>query len=134
MSTLGLVLLAWYYIHTFAHRTDVKRAAQAASRSQATGEMPLPSLGRINPPAPAVAAVLGPAPELSASAQSTSDMAAGGIPPAGGPAQPAAKPAWMLAMERRLAGPVSEGPQVKDDSSTASPVSGEGRVGLPTAQ
>jgi hypothetical protein len=104
MSTLGLGLLAWYYIHTFAHRTDVKRAAQAASRSQATGEMPLPSLGRIDPPAPAVVAVLGPAPEMPAAAQSTSDMAAGGIPPAGGSAQPAAKPAWMLqcvAGERR---------------------------------
>ena len=64
MSTLGLGLLAWYYVHTFAHQTELKRAAQAASRNQAAGEMPLPSLGRIDPPAPAVATVLGPAPEL----------------------------------------------------------------------
>jgi type IV secretion system protein VirB10 len=134
MSTLGVGLLGWYYIHTFSHRTDVKRAAQADSRSQAAGEMPLPSLGRIDPPAPAVAAVLGPAPELPSAAQSTSDMAAGGIPPAGGPAQPAAKPAWMLAMERRLAGPVSEGPQVKDDSSSAPAVSGESRAPGPTPE
>ena len=134
MSTLGLGLLAWYYIHTFTHRTEVKRAAQAASRSQAAGEMPLPSLGRIDPPAPAVASVLGPAPELPAAGESTSDTAAGNIPPAGGSAQPAAKPAWMLAMERRLAGPVSEGPQLKDDSSSASPVSGEGRVAAPTSE
>jgi type IV secretion system protein VirB10 len=133
MSTLGLGLLGWYYIHTFAHRTEVKRAAQAASRSQAAGEIPLPSLGRIDPPAPPVAAVLGPAPELPAAAQSTSDMAAGGIPPAGSPAQPA-KPAWMLAMERRLAGPVSEGPQVKDDSSIATAVSSEGRMGPSTLE
>ena len=69
MSTLGLGLLGWYYIHTFAHRTEIKRAAQAASRSQAASEMPLPSLGKIDPPAPAVAAVLGPAPELPATAQ-----------------------------------------------------------------
>jgi type IV secretion system protein VirB10 len=135
MSTLGLGLLSWYYIHTFAHRTEVKRAAQAASRSQAAGEMPLPSLGRIDPPATAVAAVLGPAPELPAAAQSTQDMAAGGgMPPAGSSTQPVTKPAWMIAMERRLAGPVSEGPQVKDDSSSAPPVSGEGRVGLPTSE
>jgi type IV secretion system protein VirB10 len=134
MSTLGLGLLAWYYVHTFAHQTEVKRAAQAASRSQATGEMPLPSLGRIDPPAPAVATVLGAAPELPATAQPTSDTAAGGVPTAGGPAQPAAKPAWMIAVERRLAGPVSEGPQVKDDSSSASPVSGEGRVAVPTSE
>jgi type IV secretion system protein VirB10 len=134
MSTLGLGLLGWYYVHTFAHRTEVKRAAQAASRSQAAGEMPLPSLGKIDPPAPAVAAVLGAAPELPAAAQPNPDMAAGGIPPAGGPAQPAAKPAWMLAMERRLAGPVSAGPQVKDDGSSAPPVSSEARVGTPTSE
>jgi len=81
-----------------------------------------------------VAAVLGPAPELPAAAQSTPDMATGGgMSPAGSFAQPA-KPAWMIAMERRLAGPVSEGPQVKDDSSSAPPVSGEGRVGLSTSE
>jgi len=133
MCTLGLGLLAWYYVHTFAHQTEIKRTAQAASRSQAAGEMPLPSLGRIDPPAPAVTAVLGPAPELPATAQPTTDIGAGGIPPAGGPAQPA-KPAWMIAMERRLAGPVSEGPQVKDDSSSEPPASGEGAVALPTSE
>ncbi|MFI5353640.1 MAG: TrbI/VirB10 family protein, partial [Candidatus Binatales bacterium] len=135
MSMLGLGLLAWYYVHTFAHQSQVKRAAQAASRSQAAGEMPLPSLGKIDPPAPVVAAVLGQAPELPAAAHSTPDMATGGgMPPAGGPAQPAAKPAWMLAMERRLAGPVSEGPQVKDQSSSAPPVSAEGAVAVPTLE
>ena len=133
MSTLSLGLLAWYYVHTFAHQSQVKRAAQVASRSQAAGEMPLPSLGKIDPPAPAVASVLGPKPELPATAQPTSDMAAGGMPLAGGSAQPA-KPAWMIAMERRLAGPVSEGPQVKDDSSSAPPVSGEGAVAVPTSE
>ena len=135
MSTLGLGLLAWYYVHTFAHQTEVKRAAQAASRSQAAGEMPLPSLGKIYPPAPTVAAVLGPAPELPATSQSALDPAARtGVAPAGGPAQPVAKPVWMIAMERRLAGPVSEGPQVKDDSSSALPVSGEGSAGVPTSE
>jgi type IV secretion system protein VirB10 len=131
ISTLGLGLLAWYYVHTFAHQSQVKRTAQAASRSQATGEMPLPSLGKIDPPAPAVAAVLGPAPELPAMAQPVSDV---GMPPAGGSAPPAAKPAWMIAMERRLAGPVSEGPQVKDDSPSAPPMSGEGAVAVPTSE
>ena len=130
MSTLGLGLLAWYYIHTFAHRTEVKRAAQTASRSQAAGEMPLPSLGKIDPPAPAAAAVLGPAPELPATAQPPPDA---GMPPAGGSAQ-SAKPAWMIAMERRLAGPVSEGPQAKEETSSAPPVSGEGKAAVPTSE
>ena len=49
MSTLGLGLLGWYYAHTFTHQGEVKRAAQAASRNQAGGDMPLPSLGRIDP-------------------------------------------------------------------------------------
>jgi type IV secretion system protein VirB10 len=128
MSTLGLGLLGWYYVHTFAHQADVKRAAQAASRNKAAGEMPLPALGKIDSPAPVVAAVLGPAPELPASAQPTPDL------PTSGPAQPVAKPAWMIAMERRLAGPVSEGPQVKDDSSNAPPVSGEGRAAAATPE
>ena len=36
-------------------------------------------------------------------------------------------------MERRLAGPVSEGPQVKDDSSSAPPAGDEGRVAEPAS-
>jgi type IV secretion system protein VirB10 len=129
MSTLGVGLLGWYYVHTFAHQSEVKRAAQTASRNQAAGEMPLPSLGKFDPPASAVAQVLGPAPELPASASMTPDAAgATGMPPGGAAAQPAAKPAWMIAMERRLSGPVSEGPQVKDDSAGAPPPDREDRV------
>jgi type IV secretion system protein VirB10 len=129
MSTLGLGLLGWYYVHTFSRQTEAKRAAQSASRNQAAGEMPLPSLGKIEPPAPAVA-VLGPAPELPASASLMPDApGAAGMPPAAGAAgQPAPKPAWMVAMERRLSGPVSEGPQLKDERSSAPPAGGEGRA------
>ena len=127
MSTLGLGLLGWYYVHTFARQTEAKRAAQSASRNQAAGEMPLPSLGKIEPPAPAVA-VLGPAPELPASASPLDAPGPAGMPPAAGSAQPARKPAWMIAMERRLSGPVSEGPQLKDDGSSAPPAGGEGRA------
>jgi type IV secretion system protein VirB10 len=128
MSTLGLGLLGWYYVHTFARQTEAKRAAQTASRNQAAGEMPLPSLGKIDPPAPAVA-VLGPAPELPASATPLPEASgAAGTPAAAGTGQPAPKPGWMIAMERRLSGPVSEGPQVKTDNSAAPPTGEEGRV------
>jgi type IV secretion system protein VirB10 len=119
MSTLGVGLLGWYYVHTFSHQTEVKRAAQAASRNQAGGEMALPSLGRIDPPAPAAAQVLGPPPAMPSTTlppvaeAPTTPGTAPGPPP-----QPAAKPAWMIAMERRLAGPVSEGPQVQMPSSS----------------
>jgi type IV secretion system protein VirB10 len=127
MSTLGLGLLGWYYVHTFARQTDAKRVAQTASRNQAAGEMPLPSLGKIDPPASAVA-VLGPAPELPRTASSFDAPGPAGVPPTAGSTQPAPKPAWMIAMERRLSGPVSEGPQVKADTSTTPPTGEEGRA------
>ena len=134
MSTLGVGLLGWYYVHTFAHQGEVKRAAQAASRNQAAGEMALPSLGTIVPPAPAAAQVLGPPPEPPPTgAASAPDPALVAAAQGGAvPAQPPAKPAWMLALERRLAGPVSEGPQVAKD--TSSPPAGEGTPSPPPAE
>jgi type IV secretion system protein VirB10 len=119
MSTLGVGLLGWYYVHTFAHQGEVKRAAQVASRNQAVGEMALPSLGTIVPPAPAAAQVLGPPPEPPPGMSQSVDPALTTAAGQGATAQPPVKPAWMVAMERRLAGPVSEGPQVAKDTSTA---------------
>jgi type IV secretion system protein VirB10 len=135
MSVLGVGFLGWYYVHTFARQTEVKRTAQNASRNQATGEMALPSLGRIDPPAPMLAKVLGPAPEAPA---------AGGVPsavqpdsslppPAYGAAQPLPKSPWELALERRLAGPVSEGLQVQKGSSSSSAVT-EAGADAPSAE
>jgi type IV secretion system protein VirB10 len=121
MGTLGLGFLGWYYAHTFSHQGDVKKAAQSASRASAAGEMALPSLGKIEPPAaPLAAKLLGPAPEAPPFPEPAPLATASGTPPPTG--QPAPKPAWMLAMERRLGGAVSEGPDVrKDASSPASP-------------
>jgi type IV secretion system protein VirB10 len=119
MSVLGVGFLGWYYVHTFAHQTEVKRTAQNASRNQAAGEMALPSLGRIDPPTPALAQVLGPAPEVPAAvavpgvAQPDPSQP---LPPYGAALPP--KTPWELALERRLAGPASEGPQVQSSSSS----------------
>lgn len=135
MSTLGIGLLGWYYVHTFSHQTEAKRQAQAASRNQAAGEMALPSLGRIDPPAPAAAQVLGTPPALpSGMPVQAGDLSAPpNLPPSGAPGQPAAKPAWMLAMERRLGGPVSEGPGVQKNASSLAPSAEAvpGAAGLP---
>ncbi|HLJ21135.1 MAG TPA: type IV secretion system protein VirB10, partial [Stellaceae bacterium] len=132
MSTLGLGLLGWYYAHTWAHQTEVKKAAQAASRNQAAGEMALPSLGKIDPPASPIAHVLGSPPPPpptetdpnGAAAGVSSGAAAAGMAPGSpypGSTQPPTKPAWQVALERRLAGPVSAGPAViKEASSTPS--------------
>lgn len=131
MGTLGLGFLGWYYAHTFARQGEVKRAAQTASRNQAAGEMPLPSLGKIDPPAAPIAKLLGPPPEappqVPASPVATT-------PPPGTPApygtQPVVKPPWMLALERRLGGAVSEGPDVRKEASSA-PSSREARATPP---
>lgn len=131
MSTLGLGLLGWYYAHTFTRQTDVKRAAQNASRNQAAGEMALPSLGKIDPPALAVTQVLGPPPtppppdaDTNATA-SPSPLAPGGTPGAA-PAPP--KSPGELALERRLGGPVSLGPQVAPDPSNTPSAALDGRA------
>src|SRR5580658_498591 len=134
MSTLGLGLLGWYYARTFTHQTDVKRAAQNASRNQAAGEMALPSLGKIDPPALAVTQVLGPAPtpppadaDLNATA-SPSPLPPGAYPSA---APPPPKSPGELALERRLAGPVSLGPQVAQDPSNTPPAAADRARVLP---
>jgi type IV secretion system protein VirB10 len=124
MSSLGLGLLGWYYVRTFSHPSEVKQKAQTASRNQAAGEMALPSLGRIDPPSPTFAKVLGPAPDapppMPTPADPNASSNAPGAPPGAAP-QAAPKPAWMVTMERRLAGPVSEGPQIEKTGASSSP-------------
>src|SRR6202140_2607890 len=95
MGTLGVGFLGWYYAHTFARQGEVKRAAQSASRNQAAGEMALPSLGKIDPPAAPITKLLGAPPEAP-------PALADSPPPAMAPttsttygAPPAQKPAWM---------------------------------------
>jgi type IV secretion system protein VirB10 len=50
MSILGLGSLAWYYANAMMRQGRAKQSAQASSTSRAQGDMPLPSLGRIDPP------------------------------------------------------------------------------------
>ena len=51
MSFLGLGALTWYYANTAMRTTHVRETAQSAASQRAQGELPLPSLGRILPPA-----------------------------------------------------------------------------------
>jgi len=105
MSALGLGLLTWYYANTLSRRSRVEQSAQAASKSRVQGEMPLPSLGRIEGPR-----LLGPPPEpMPATSSSPSNIAAGDLSPDTTTpttygAQPAKTPG-QLAFERRLSGP-----------------------------
>jgi type IV secretion system protein VirB10 len=54
MSILGFGMLTWYYTHAITRQSRARQSAQTSSRSRAQGEMPLPSLGRIDPPPPPV--------------------------------------------------------------------------------
>jgi type IV secretion system protein VirB10 len=127
MGTLGVGFLGWYYAHTFARQGEVKRAAQTTSRNQAAGEMALPSLGHIDPPAAPITKLLGPPPEAPPTLEPPPAATPPGTPAPYG-TQPAVKPPWMLAMERRLGGAVSQGPEVRKEASSAPVSAGETRA------
>jgi type IV secretion system protein VirB10 len=63
MSVLGLGMLTWYYANAMTRQSRARQSAQALSTSRAQGEMPLPSLGRID--APVSSAGYDPASSLS---------------------------------------------------------------------
>jgi type IV secretion system protein VirB10 len=50
MSLIGLGMLTWYYVNAFTRQSRARQSAQTSSANRAQGEMPLPSLGRIDPP------------------------------------------------------------------------------------
>ena len=51
MSILGLGMLTWYYAHAMTRQSRARETAQASSAKRAqSGDLPLPSLGRIDPP------------------------------------------------------------------------------------
>jgi type IV secretion system protein VirB10 len=52
MSVLGLGMLTWYYANAMTRQSRARQDARTLSTSRAKGDMPLPSLGRIDPPPP----------------------------------------------------------------------------------
>lgn len=118
MITLGLAALSWYYAHALTRTSRARQAAQTAAATRAQSEMPLPSLGRIEPP-PVIASVAAPTPEAEAHAAEPASAATSAAispymsapaaaPPPGptgaGPAPTASR--GELALARRLAGGV----------------------------
>jgi len=101
MSVLGIGMLTWYYAHALTRQSRSRQSAQAASSSHAQSDLPLPSLGRIDPPGaselrpppsdlPEIPLEPTPAPMPSATAGST----------------PPPKTAAQLTEERQLSGAV----------------------------
>ena len=119
MIALGIAALAWYYAHALTRPAQARALAQSAATTRAEGEMALPSLGRITPPA----AAANPPPVQEVARQSVepqepalseahlpasawrSATAADSVE-AGRPSGTAAKSPAELARERRLAGGV----------------------------
>jgi type IV secretion system protein VirB10 len=111
MSTLGLGLLTWYYAQVVSKHVQVRQDAQSASKAKAQGEMTLPSLGRIDAPAPnpikrsetlpVMEQVLGPPPDPP-----NPDLPRFATPPAAANyPSPQAKTPYQVALERQLSGP-----------------------------
>jgi type IV secretion system protein VirB10 len=101
MSVLGLGSLAWYYAGAMMRQGRVKEGAQAASTKRAQGDMPLPSLGRIDPVPPESLQDRPPpaAPPLSEIlVEQSRTGTSNGVPPPKTPAQ--------LALEREMSGAV----------------------------
>jgi len=140
MSTLGLGMLTWYYAQTYSRHAQVRRAAQAASQSRAQGDMPLPPLGKIDPPAAvaslppaaleaaALERILGPRPQIPSEAAAgpirpvllTSRASRGGHPSAA-----------QRSLQRRLAGPVFTDPgQISASAGSDASADGAARAEL----
>jgi type IV secretion system protein VirB10 len=108
MSILGLGTLTWYYANTLTRQSHARESAKISSTKRAqSGDVPLPSLGRIDPPTADKPPPQDPAPQASAlMATALREIpleAAPAVTPYG--AAPAKTPA-QLTLERQLSGVV----------------------------
>jgi type IV secretion system protein VirB10 len=108
MSVLGLGMLTWYYANAMTRQSHARQSAQALSAKRAQGDMPLPSLGRIDPPP---AAAERPPPQQDQPALTLSATTLREIPLAPAPSNiaygaPPVKTAAQLELERQLSGAV----------------------------
>lgn len=127
-GSLALGFLVWYYVNSAATRATARTTEETAARSKADGEMALPPLGRIDPPA--MQQLLGPAPEEpppedipEAWLQPAQEPEPRTMSPGTTPASPSAKTPAELALERQLSGRVfsaasGEGAAARESSAT----------------
>jgi len=111
LSVLAVGFLGWYYVHTFAAKSQARRSAQTESRGKAQGDMPLPPLGPIETPrgteSSLLGQALGPAPEEPPPEdipEAWLRPATDAPPAAYGPPPPPIKSPEALALERKLSG------------------------------
>jgi type IV secretion system protein VirB10 len=113
MSVLGLGMLTWYYSTAITRQSRARQSAQTSSTNHAQGEMPLPSLGRIDPPAPPPVVDSPPLQDLDSmpSSNPPGPTTLREIPLTASPApgtygSPQPKTAAQLTLERQLSGVV----------------------------
>ena len=111
MSVLGLGLLTWYYASALTRQSQARQSAQAVSTKRAQGDMPLPSIGRIDPPpverpAPPVSPSLEEAASSAPMPAQIRDIPLQPSPPANVYGGAPAKTPAQLALERQLSGAV----------------------------
>jgi type IV secretion system protein VirB10 len=125
MSILGLGMLTWYYAKAITRQSQARQSAQTSSTTRAQGEMPLPSLGRIDPPPPSAFGTSPlPTPDPVSSSTPQSPMTLHEIPlevsPATGAyAPPQPKTVEQLALERQLSGVVYSAQSAPPSAATA---------------
>jgi type IV secretion system protein VirB10 len=115
MSMLGLGMLAWYYANAITRDKRARQSAQAVSTKHAQGDMPLPSLGRIDPPPPAAPPNIPPSPPEAPPREIPLELS-----PAPAPYRPpAVKTAAQLTLDRQLSGAVFAFQNTTPAASTA---------------
>jgi type IV secretion system protein VirB10 len=108
MSVLGVGMLTWYYANAIGRQSRARQSAQTLATNRARGEMPLPSLGRIDAPPPSTPpSAFDTAPLPSPlSATSLREIPLEVSPATGAYGAPQPKTAEQLTLERQLSGVV----------------------------
>ena len=131
MGILALGFLAWYYTQTFARQSRTETAPESRTKQQAQGEMKLPPLGRVDPPA--VRQLLGPSPDPPPDSMLAADRSPSSESFSYGPADgygytPSVMPE-QYGLNRRLSGPVFVNASSRDGMPSAQSGSGAPDVG-----
>jgi type IV secretion system protein VirB10 len=126
IGSLSLGLVGWYYAKVLSRPTNVHHAARVAAQTQAEGDMALPSLGKVEPPA-VITSVLGPKPEAPPEYAPEIAPAPSSMPTAlnAGPKVPTPE---ELELARRLAGAVSTNRPASSVTSVAALQNTQGSV------
>ena len=108
MSILGLGMLTWYYAHALTRQSRARETAQASSAKRAqSGDLPLPSLGKIDPPVAEKPTPQDPAQQASALlATPLREIPLEAVPAPLAYGAPPPKTEAQLTLERQLSGAV----------------------------